>query len=170
MATTTLNARIKFKKDTASNWTNKNPVLLDGERILVVTSAGEIRTKTGDGTKRFTALPYDDEALIDTALSSTSTRSVQNKIIKAALDEKQKKVISTTATLGASGWSSNSQTVSVSGVTVNDTIICAPATTSEDAWVKAGVKCSSQAAGKLTFTCKSVPTTSLTANIVIIGK
>lgn len=51
MATTTLNARIKFKKDTASNWTNKNPVLLDGERILVVTSAGEIRTKTGDGTK-----------------------------------------------------------------------------------------------------------------------
>ena len=154
MATTTLNARIKFKKDTASNWTNKNPVLLDGERILVVTSAGEIRTKTGDGTKKFTALPYDDEALIDTALSSTSTRSVQNKIIKAALDEKQKKVISTTATLRASGWS----------------IICAPATTSEDAWVKAGVKCSSQAAGKLTFTCKSAPTTSLTANIVIIGK
>ena len=88
MATTTLNARIKFKKDTASNWTNKNPVLLDGERILVVTSAGAIRTKTGDGTKKFTALPYDDEALIDTALSSTSTRSVQNKIIKAALDEK----------------------------------------------------------------------------------
>ena len=170
MATTTLNARIRLKKDTASNWTNKNPVLLDGERILVVTSAGEIRTKTGDGTKKFTALPYDDEALIDTALSSTSTRSVQNKIVKAALDEKQKTVTSTTATLRTTGWSSNSQTVSVSGVTANDIIICAPATASEDAWVKAGVKCSAQAAGKLTFTCKSTPSASLTANIVIIGK
>ena len=170
MATTTLNARIRLKKDTASNWTNKNPVLLDGERILVVTSAGEIRTKTGDGSKRFTALPYDDEALIDTALSSTSTRSVQNKIVKAALDEKQKTVTSTTAILTTTGWSSNSQTVSVSGVTANDIIICAPATASEDAWVKAGVKCSAQAAGKLTFTCKSTPSTSLTANIVIIGK
>lgn len=169
MATTTLNARIKFKKDTASNWTSKNPILLDGERILVVTSAGEIRTKTGDGSKRFTALPYDDEALIDTALSSTSTRSVQNKIVKAALDEKQKTVTSTTATLRTTGWSSNSQTVSVSGVTANDIIICAPATSSEDAWVKAGVKCSAQAAGKLTFTCKSTPSASLVAKIVIIG-
>lgn len=169
MPTTTLDARIKFKKDTAANWTSKNPVLLDGERILVVTSAGEIRTKTGDGTKKFTALPYDDEALIDTALSSTSTRSVQNKIIKAALDEKQSKAISTTATLSASAWSNSAQTVSVSGVTTDSTIIVSPATDSQDAWSKAGIVCTAQAAGKLTFTCKSVPTAAVTANIVILG-
>lgn len=56
-------ARVQFKKDTSANWTAANPVLLDGEEILVVTEAGAIRRKTGDGVKTYTQLPFDDEAV-----------------------------------------------------------------------------------------------------------
>lgn len=63
MATKNLNARICWKKDTAANWTTKNPVLLNGEIVIVVTASGEERFKIGDGTSAFTALPFQDEAV-----------------------------------------------------------------------------------------------------------
>lgn len=55
--------RIKLKRDTSANWTANNPVLLNGERIIVDTDAGEVRYKTGDGTKTYIQLPFDDEAV-----------------------------------------------------------------------------------------------------------
>ena len=33
-----INVRIALKRDTSANWTNYNPVLLNGELILVETS------------------------------------------------------------------------------------------------------------------------------------
>lgn len=63
MATKNINARIKNKRDTAANWEKNNPVLLNGEIIIVDTSAGEVRQKTGDGIKTYTQLPFDDEAI-----------------------------------------------------------------------------------------------------------
>ena len=50
--------RIRHKKDTSANWTSKNPVLLDGELILVTTDSGETRFKIGDGAKTYTQLPF----------------------------------------------------------------------------------------------------------------
>ena len=50
--------RIRNKRDTASNWETNNPVLLDGELIVVDTNAGDIRFKIGDGTKTYTQLPF----------------------------------------------------------------------------------------------------------------
>lgn len=58
-----INARIRQKRDTAANWTNNNPVLLNGELIVVETSTGAIRLKVGDGVKTFNQLPFLDEAL-----------------------------------------------------------------------------------------------------------
>lgn len=58
----TYNVRIKHKRDTSANWTTQNPVLLDGEIIVVNTDNGT-RTKTGDGDKRYSQLPFDDEIL-----------------------------------------------------------------------------------------------------------
>lgn len=57
-----LNARIKWKRDTASNWESKDPVLLNGEIIIVDTAAGDIRFKVGDGTKNILSylLPMKD--------------------------------------------------------------------------------------------------------------
>ena len=53
--------RIKQRRDTSANWESKNPVLLNGEVIVVDTANGETRTKTGNGTKTYTQLPFDDE-------------------------------------------------------------------------------------------------------------
>ena len=74
-----------------------------------------------------------------------------------------------TATLTAAGWSDSSQTVAVEGVTASNTILVAPASDSQEVWGKAGIVCTAQSAGSLTFTCKSVPTAAVTANIVILG-
>lgn len=59
----TFNARIKHKRDTSANWTAQDPVLLNGELIIVDTASGEMRFKIGDGTKRYSQLPFQDEIL-----------------------------------------------------------------------------------------------------------
>lgn len=57
------NVRVKNKRDTASNWESNNPVLLDGELIIVDTNAGDTRFKIGDGAKTYTQLPFQDETI-----------------------------------------------------------------------------------------------------------
>lgn len=64
MATKELLAQLKLRKDTAANWTEKNPILGNGEMVIVETSSGEQRFKLGDGEKTFTQLPYTDESLL----------------------------------------------------------------------------------------------------------
>lgn len=64
MANKTLLAQIKQRSDTAANWTAKDPVIGNGELIIVETSAGEKRFKVGDGEKTFTQLPYADENIL----------------------------------------------------------------------------------------------------------
>lgn len=63
MANTEFNVRIQLKRDTDANWRAKDPQLLAGEVVFVDTNAGEVRTKVGDGTKKYSALPFMDEAL-----------------------------------------------------------------------------------------------------------
>ena len=70
--------------------------------------------------------------------------------------------------LPVSGWSNNSQTVACEGVTANNTLIVASAPESYEAYSKAGVYCSAQALGSLTFTCKSVPDSDLSTNVMIL--
>ena len=48
------NARIRQKRDTSANWTAKDPILLDGEIIIVDTASGSVRKKVGDLTSRST--------------------------------------------------------------------------------------------------------------------
>lgn len=52
--------RIQLRRDTEENWTSKNPVLSDGEMIIVRMPDGNTRKKIGDGAKKFSELPYDD--------------------------------------------------------------------------------------------------------------
>ena len=63
MANTEFNVRIQLKRDTDANWRAKDPQLLAGEMVFVDTNAGEVRTKVGDGTKKYSALPFTDEVL-----------------------------------------------------------------------------------------------------------
>ena len=55
--------RIQNKRDTSANWETNNPVLLNGELIIVDTNAGDIRFKIGNGSKTYTQLPFQDEGL-----------------------------------------------------------------------------------------------------------
>lgn len=73
-----------------------------------------------------------------------------------------------TASLSASGWSSNQQTVSVSGVTASNTVIVTAAPASYEHYNECAVRCSAQGAGTLTFTCTDKPTSALTANVLIL--
>lgn len=63
MAEKTYDARVKWKRDTSANWTSNDPVLLNGEIIIVDTSAGDTRFKIGDGTKKYSQLPFEDEVV-----------------------------------------------------------------------------------------------------------
>ena len=89
--TKTFKTRIKQRRDTSANWESKNPVLLNGEVIIVDTANGETRTKTGDGTKTYTQLPFDDEgtkggkSLIDKSFAdkvstSGNTTTIDNQL------------------------------------------------------------------------------------------
>ena len=69
MPNKTFNARVQMKRDTSANWTSNNPVLLQGEIIIVDTDAGKVRFKVGNGTSTYTQLPYTDEAIISKMLS-----------------------------------------------------------------------------------------------------
>ena len=79
-----LNARVQMKKDTSANWEAANPVILAGEFIIVTTANGETRFKVGDGTKKYTQLPFTDEPLknlISGKLGKTEAAAkVQNKL------------------------------------------------------------------------------------------
>ena len=57
--------RVCNKRDTDANWTTANPVLLDGEMVVVRMSDGSIRSKTGDGITAYTLLPFNSGAPID---------------------------------------------------------------------------------------------------------
>lgn len=78
MASKNFKGRIKHTRDTSANWEAKNPVLLAGEVILVDTAAGELRSKTGDGTKRYSQLPFDDEVIRNLINNSKYTHPSHN--------------------------------------------------------------------------------------------
>ena len=82
MATKTYNARVQNKRDTSANWTKNDPVLLDGEIIIVDTCAGEVRYKVGDGTKKYSQLPFTDEAML--TLISSKADAVPYSLVKNA--------------------------------------------------------------------------------------
>lgn len=106
MANKIFNIRVKNKRDTEANWKKKNPILLDGEIIIVTTTSGDTRFKVGDGKKTYNQLPFQDQKTrdlipsVDSSLSSTSTNPVQNKIIKSELDKKAERDVVNTTTNG----------------------------------------------------------------------
>ena len=84
-----INVRIALKRDTSDKWTNHNPVLLNGELILVDTAEGQLRVKIGDGRKTYTQLPFMDEALraLITEVDNNNSKVVLKDLINNAEDE-----------------------------------------------------------------------------------
>lgn len=58
------NVRVQSKRDTHANWTSNNPVILQGE-IILVDIDGEVRAKVGNGNSRYTDLDFIDQVIRD---------------------------------------------------------------------------------------------------------
>lgn len=56
MATKTVNTRIRNKRDTHLNWEVNNPVILNGEIIIVDHETQGIKLKIGDGATQYSSL------------------------------------------------------------------------------------------------------------------
>ena len=54
--------RISNRRDTEAEWELSNPILLDGE-IIIVRTDNETRLKVGDGFKTYKELPFLDDHL-----------------------------------------------------------------------------------------------------------
>ena len=91
--------------------------------------------------------------------------------VETALNNKAGKSTGASVTLQESGWDADAktQTVSVSGVTATANCIITSAPDSYMAYAEAGVRCTAQGAGTLTFACETVPTSDVSANVLILG-
>ncbi len=56
-----INTRVQNKRDLSEIWEAENPILLDGELIVVDTSDGLIKIKIGDGVSTYDTLPFYSE-------------------------------------------------------------------------------------------------------------
>ena len=78
MPNAAFNTRIKHKRDSEANWSMNNPILLNGECIIVDMNDGSTRIKIGDGANGYSSLPFIDDDLrsaigeINSVPSSTS--------------------------------------------------------------------------------------------------
>lgn len=197
MALYEIKGRMKQKRDTAANWEAMNPVLLNGEIVLVDTSAGELRAKIGDGVKKYSQLPFSDEVLrnlitekagkdeIPTSLknpnaitftgASTGTYDGSSALtinIPASGADAYTQFMQVAVSLPLSGWAGSTtftNTIAISSIKADTIVIASPAPSDKDVFAFSDIYCSAQAEGSLTFTAKTKPTADLTANLIIVS-
>lgn len=129
---------------------------MDGEIIIVDTASGSVRKKVGDGTKKYSQLPFDDEEML------------------TALAEKCDASNAVTATLTAAGWASGQQTLTITGLgaTQNGVIGLSQSITDEQlsAASEAEMYICGQAAGSVTIAANgSVPTCDIPVVVILLG-
>lgn len=196
MALYEINGRMKQKRDTAANWEAQNPVILNGEIVLVDTNVGELRAKIGDGVKRYSQLPFSDEVLrnlitdkaskddIPTALknpnaitftgASTGTYDGSSALtinIPTSGADAYTQFTQVVISLPLSGWTGSStftNTIAISSVKADTIVIASPAPSDKNVFAFSNVYCSAQAEGFLTFTAKTKPSADLTTNLIIV--
>lgn len=67
----TINTQIQARGDTEENWKAKNPVLLKNEVVYTTNGTNATKYKIGDGSSKWSALPYG----IDSTLTNASVKS-----------------------------------------------------------------------------------------------
>ena len=98
------------------------------------------------------------------ALGVFATKSsVEN--IASDMATKQAKIVSSTGTLTASGWSNNVQVMQVEGMTADAVVLVSPVPAYFEQYCKAGIYASAQGDGTVTFKCTVPPTVSIDVNI-----
>lgn len=78
-------ARVKNIKDTTSNWTSTNPILLSGEIGFEIKTNGQLAMKVGDGVTSWNALPYITKTIEEiTNLYNTLQSQIDNIVVAAS--------------------------------------------------------------------------------------
>lgn len=138
-----------------------------------VTSDGAITSDTAaaSGDKLVIADSSDSSKLKRSgiALGSSTSTFLRNDGTWAEPSGGSVSYVTTTATLTANGWSSDSQTVSCSPVTASNDVIVAPAPASAADYAAAGIVCTAQGSGTLTFTCTTTPSSAITVNVLVLS-
>lgn len=75
---------------------------------------------------------------------------------------------SSTITLTAADWSSDTQTVNVTGMTATSIVFVSPVPSDQSDYTSAGILCTAQAAGTLTFSCDTTPANDIDVNVVML--
>lgn len=118
-----LNTRIKLKVDTETNWESNNPIILDGEIIVIKCTDGTTKFKVGDGTKRYLALDFIDKNLLDQLVlkqnSIDNNLETTSKTIIGAINEVNEKSVLVDTTLTQSGQAADAKVV---GDTLNENV------------------------------------------------
>ena len=96
-------------------------------------------------------------------------KALSSNISLTASDVGAATVNTTTRTIAATEWSSNSVTITNSLITASNIVIVAPSPESYVEWGACKVRAVTQSNGSLTFECDEVPSAAITANIVVIG-
>lgn len=148
--------RIKQKRDTSANWTANDPVLLDGEIIIVDTASGSVRKKVGDGVKKYSQLPFDDEEFYN------------------ALAEKCDASAFVETTLTATGWSDGQQILSVPGLGANQNGVIGISQSISDeqftAASKAGLYICAQSTDSITIAANgTVPECNIPVTVILLS-
>ena len=117
----------------------------------------------------------EDEEAVDTEVIRDEAVTLEklDSDVQAAVTAVAGKASFTTitVTLDKDDWSNKIQTVTATGVTAENTVIAtaAPDDTSFSAWSNSGIYAAVQALNSLTFKCRSVPTSDVTVNILILN-
>jgi len=113
--------RIQIRRDTAANWTSANPVLAAGEPAIE-TDTG--KTKTGDGIRNWSALPYEIESGLSSATTAAIGASAAGTAVLAARADHSHPLPSTinAETIAASGNVTVGGTLSVTGALTAGTL------------------------------------------------
>ena len=72
MTTKTVNTRIANKRDTILNWNVNNPVLLNGEIVIIDDENYGVKLKIGDGSSSFSSL--ENYTLVPNVTTSNNSK------------------------------------------------------------------------------------------------
>ena len=101
------------------------------------------------------------------------TKAKLEQSVQDTLDSVAEKTthLTRSATLAANSWSDNTQTVTVQGVTSSNAVIATAGVddTSHTAWSNCDIRATAQGTNSLTFKCRTVPSSAVNVNILILN-
>ena len=156
MATKTFKGSIKLRKDTEENWNSKNPLLLNGEKAVVVLPTGEIKHKTGNGVHYYSQLPFDEDFIYD------SINGIKARNVPILLDTRWWDAGTQTCVATVSGLKADSNGIATLSQTASDQ--------EYDAAALSGLHVTAQGDNTLTFKCRyGIPKISIPITVVIFA-